>query len=47
MIAIEARLRQTMLDLIGDPDGIPDEPPSRKDGCVATVADGAGNLKRS
>ena len=31
MIAIEARLRQTMLDLIGDPDGIPDEPPSRKD----------------
>ena len=31
MIAIEARLRQTMLDLIGDPDGIPDEAPSRKD----------------
>ena len=31
MIVIEARLRQTMLDLIGDPDGIPDEPPSRKD----------------
>ena len=31
MIAIEARVRQAMRDLIGDPDGIPDEPPNRKD----------------
>ena len=29
-IAIEGRLRQTMIDLIGDLDGTSDEPPSRK-----------------
>ena len=34
MIAIKDRLRRSMvapIDLIGDPDGIPAEPPSRND----------------